>query len=380
MYLVFKQVLRHSGCDVSVICPKAKTYDTRSFEVIDGVKVYRYWQPWQGRGIFSYFAEYLWAMVFSFGLVCWIWVTDGFDVLHAANPPDLFCLVGFPFTLIGKRFVYDQHDLCPELLNSRLPAAACLRPVVRFCDWLSYKIATLVIVTNRSAYDVALARGASERQVCIVRNGPELDSSLEAESHPELKDVGKYLALYVGTIAPQDGVDRVVRAAHHIVYDRHRRDVTIAILGDGDSSKDVQALAHTLKVEPYIRLCGWLEGTEFFAYLSAADVCLAPEPPEEFNQLSSFIKLTDYMGYGKATVSFDLLESRRTLGASGVFVERDDPALFGDAILDILDDSVRQQELGSLAAARLRNNFYWGLSSKVLLDAYDNVIWSRLSS
>jgi glycosyltransferase involved in cell wall biosynthesis len=343
---------------------------------MDGVRIYRYWQPWQGRTVPGYLLEYGWAIVWSFAIVCWIWVKEDFDVLHAANPPDLFWLIALPFTLIGKQFVFDQHDLCPELLASRRIKAAHLRGILFYFERCSYKLAKLVIVTNRSAYEIALARGAKKERLCIVRNGPDLDSFVDIEACPALKGGARYMALYVGTIGPQDGVDRIVKAAHHIVHERARRDVRFAILGDGDSVKDLQTLSHALKVEAYVQFCGWLNGTEFLTYLSTADVCLAPEPPEEFNQLSSFIKLTDYMCYSKITISFDLLESRHTLGPAGIFVERDDTALFGDAVLHALDDPIRRHELGRIAGARLRRSFHWGISRKVLLNAYDAVIWN----
>lgn len=366
--------VRQGGWDVSVVSPKGADHDTRWFEVIDDVKVYRYWQPWCGNGIPSYLLEYGWAMAWTFALICWIGATDGFEALHAANPPDLFCLVAFPFTLLGKQFVFDQHDLCPELLGSRLRGAGLLRSLVYLFERWSYRLANLVIVTNQSAYDIALARGAREGRLCVVRNGPDLDLLPDAEVRPSLREGAEYLALYVGQISPQDGVDRLVRAAHTIVHARGRKDIRFAILGEGDSVRELRELTRSLDLEPFVRFCGWVQGADFHSYLATADVCLSPEPPADFNQRSSFIKLTDYMSYGKATVCFDLLESRRTLGPAGIFVDRDDPALFGDAILRVLDDPADRQRLGAIALARLRSSFHWGLSRRVLLDAYETVI------
>jgi glycosyltransferase involved in cell wall biosynthesis len=366
--------LQQDGWDVSVIAPGGADHDTRWFEVMGGVKVYRYWQPWQGTGIPGYLLEYGWAMTWTFVLICWIWITDGFEVLHAANPPDLFCVVAFPFILFGKQFVFDQHDLCPELLEARLRRAGPLRKLLFLFERWSYKLANLAIVTNRSAYDIALVRGATAERLCIVRNGPDLASLADAEFRPALREGADYLALYVGQISPQDGVDRVVRAAFHVVHICNRSDIRFAILGEGDSVRELQELARALGVERYVSFCGWVEGADFNNYLATADVCLSPEPPEDFNQRSSFIKLTDYMSCGKVTVCFDLLESRRTLGPAGIFVEHDDPAHFGDAILRILDDPDSRRKLGRIAGVRLRRSFHWGLSRTVLLHAYETVV------
>jgi glycosyltransferase involved in cell wall biosynthesis len=371
--------LYRGGCEVSVICPKGANQDALGFEIIDGIKVYRYWQPWQGTGILSYLMEYCWAMTLSFALLVWLYMRHGFDVLHAANPPDLFCIIALPFMLIGKAFVYDQHDLCPELLDSRLEKAALVKGILLFFEHLSYKLATLVIVTNESAYKVALERGADVGKLCVVRNGPDLDYFVDVKPVPELKRGASYMALYVGTLAPQDGVDRILRVADYVVHRRARRDINFTIVGDGECLRSLQVMAHTLKIEQYVNFSGWIEGPDILSYLSTADVCLAPEPPEDFNRRSSFIKLAEYMCYGKVTVSFDLEESRRTLGPAGIFVERDDLVLFGDAILEILDDPTRRQELGNTARERLHAGFHWGHFREVLLEAYETVVVRRLS-
>ena len=370
--------LARFGCDVSVVCPVGKAQDSRLFEVIDNIRVYRYWQPWQGRSVPGYLLEYAWAMMWSFTLVLWIWIKDGFDVLHAANPPDLFCLIAAPFLLLKKRFVFDQHDLCPELLEAKIGKTAILGKISFFFERLSYKLADLVIVTNQSAYSVALLRGARPTKVCVVRNGPDLDTFVSAPTDCALKGGAHYLALYLGTLAEQDGVDRVVKAVRHIVHVRGRKDVRFAILGDGDCLIDLQRLARSFEVEPYIDFPGWVGDAQLLTYISTADVCLAPDPPEPINQLSTFIKIMEYMCYGKITVSFDLLESRRTAGPTGIYVERDDPALFGDAILKVVDDPALREELGKIAMERVRTELHWGLSRTVLLGAYERAVWRGL--
>ena len=366
------------GCDVSVVCPMGATQDTKYFEVIDNVKVYRYWQPWQGRSVVGYLLEYGWALMWSFWLVFWIWIKNGFDVLHAANPPDLFFLLAAPFLLFKKKFVFDQHDLCPELLEAKIGKTAMLGRLALFAERCSYKLAHLVIVTNQSAYEIALVRGAGPEKVCLVRNGPDLDYFVDVPMNPALNRGFRHMALYVGVLAAQDGVDRVLKAAHHIVHRRGRRDVIFAILGDGDCLQDLRRLACSLHVEAFVDFQGWVDDAHLFSYLSTADVCLAPDPPQPINRLSTFMKIMEYMRYGKVTVAFDLLETRRTAGPAGIYVETDDPALFGDAILEILDDPALREKLGQDAAERVRTSLHWGLSRRMLQEAYLKVICNGL--
>ena len=365
--------LSEYGAEVSVICPKNARNDA-GFEMVDGICVYRYWQPWRGTGMLTYAMEYGWAMACSFAIMLWIFMRHGFDVVHAANPPDVLWIPALPFLALGKQFVFDQHALCPELLDLRLTNAVWVKRLLLLFEQISCRLATLVIVTNQSAYDIALERGESHEKLCIVRDGPDLNRFIDVAKRPELKAGAKYLAVYVGTLASQNGIDRILSAASYIVHERNRRDVQFAIVGDGDCLGDLQSLALALGIEQYVRFPGWIDGSEFQAYLATADVCLAPEPPHEFNRRSSFIKLTEYMRYGKATVTFDLLESRRTLGPAGIYVDQDNLRRFGSAILGILDDPERRLAIGETAKQRLRSGFHWGLSKRALIEAYDAVV------
>jgi glycosyltransferase involved in cell wall biosynthesis len=322
--------------------------------------------------------EYAWALLCSFALVVWIWAKDGFDVVHAANPPDFLCLIAAPFLLIQKKFVFDQHDLCPELLEAKMGKTAILSGIVSVAERWSYRLASLVIVTNQSAYDIALMRGASSENVCIVRNGPDLDYFVKVPADESLKRGAEYLALYIGSLAAQDGVDRILKAVHHIVYERGRSDVKFAILGDGDCLTELQKLSRSLGIESYVDFPGWLGDAQVLRYISTADVCLSPDPPCQLNHRSTFIKIMEYMCFGKVTVSFDLLESRRSAGPTAVYVKEDSPTRFGDAIVEILDAPELREKMGKMAAERVRTSLHWGISRRALVDAYERVIWDGL--
>lgn len=363
--------LADAGYEVTVICPR--TTLRPDFAQRDWVRVYTYPQPWQGTGWFSYAFEYLWALGWTVPLLIWTWMRHGLDVVHAANPPDLFFLIAAPLRLFGIAFVFDQHDLCPELFRAKFRSQPLIEKILLYAEICSYRLASRVIVTNQSAYEVAIGRGKLQAdKVVIVRNGPDLNRFRSGTPQPNLKKGATYLALYIGTVEKQDGVDRIVDAASYLVLTLNRKDIHFALLGDGPHLKRVSERIKTVDLESFFSLPGWLGDQELLSYLSTADVCLAPDPPVPFNQSSTFIKIVEYMSCGKVTVCFDLLESRRTAGDTAVFVGRDDPAEFAEAIEQILDDRQRRCEMG-IAARERSLRLHWGISQEALIGTYENL-------
>jgi glycosyltransferase involved in cell wall biosynthesis len=367
------------GCEVSVICPRLKT-EPRLPAYLDGVRVCSYPQPWQGAGFLSYALEYGWSLLATSFLVMLVWLRRGFDILHAANPPDLFFLLGAPFRCLGKKFVYDQHDLSPELFRAKFGGRMhLLHRLLLFLERCSYRFADLVIVTNQSFRRLAMTRGGCPPgKIFVVRNAPDLRRFRCGPAHSKLRQGAAFLAVYAGIMGTKTGLDRVIRAADHIVHDRGRKDVHFALLGDGDCRQLFQQLARTLEVERYISFPGFAGDQELLAWLSTADVCLAPDPPIPVNQLCSPTKILEYMSCGKPTVCFDLKEARNSAGPSAVYVAEDDAAQFGDAILELLGDPVRRQHMGRIGLQRVREELNWEHSSVALLEVYRRLTGAAL--
>jgi glycosyltransferase involved in cell wall biosynthesis len=370
--------LASAGLGVSVICPRGTTQDTSAFfEVVDGIPVYRYRQPWQGEGQLTYMLEYTWALLCTFSLLIWVWMRHGFDVVHAATPPDLFFLIAAPFKLLGKKFVFDQHDLSPEMFEAKFGQGRFAYRVLLWLERLSYRLADLVIVTNQSFYRIAVERGRVDpANLCVVRNGPDLDKFRPVPPQPNLKRGAAALAVYVGVMNRQDGVDRVIRAAEYIVNVRDRKDVRFALLGTGDCVDELRQLARSSGVEPYVDFTGLLGDKDLLAYLSTADICLVPDPPVKLNQLSTMIKVMEYMCCAKPIVSYDLLETRYSAGAAALYV-KDDSASFGDAVLELADNCELRNRLGEAGLERVRTELHWGRSKDILLECYERLYRAR---
>ncbi|HEV2116430.1 MAG TPA: glycosyltransferase family 4 protein [Terriglobales bacterium] len=371
--------LSSAGCQVSVICPRLPS-EPPIPAVINGLRVYSYLQPWQGSGVLTYALEYGWSLLATSFLVlaaCW---RGGFDVLHAANPPDLFFLIAAPFRWLGKKFVFDQHDLSPDIFAAKFGARKPLLHWILLClERSSYRVADLVIVTNQSFRRLAITRGrCPTEKVVVVRNGPDLSRFACGPADPDLKRGAAFLAVYAGIMGTKTGVDRVIRAAHHIVHTRGRSDVHFALLGEGECRPALQRLARSLQVEPYVSFPGFVGDQQLLAWLSTADVCLAPDPPIPVNQLCTSTKLMEYMSCGKPAVCFDLVEARYSAGSAALYVQRDDPALLGDAILELLDDPLRRRRMGQAGLQRVRRQLNWHPSRLELLQAYRQLTGAAL--
>ena len=368
--------LREAGYEVSVICRKGENPDEKpSFEVVGGVKVHRYPMLWDATGKIGYLLEYAWSLFCTAVLSLVVWVRDGIDILHSANPPDIFFLLAWPFKLVGKKYVYDEHDLCPELYDSKFKRKGRVYRMLLWLERQSYRAADLVICPNQSYRDIARERGRlPDSRLAIVRNGVDIKEFHRRSPRPELKRGFLYLAVYLGVMGRQDGVDRVVRAAEHLVYKLHRRDVLFVMIGKGECWNELQELSRELKVNDVVQFVGRISDDLLLDYLSISDVCLAPDPPDRMNHLSTMTKIMEYMACGNPIVSFDLLESRRSAGDAAVYVEGDAPALFAAAVSELLDDPARRQRMAQIGIERSIQLVGLDRSRRALLEGY-----SRLS-
>jgi glycosyltransferase involved in cell wall biosynthesis/SAM-dependent methyltransferase len=368
--------LRNQGYQVSIICPKGSSRHRETHACIDRIHIYRYRLPQIGNTSISYVAEYAGALAMTFWLSFTVLLRHGFDVIHAANPPDLFFLVGLFYRLLGKKFVFDQHDLAPELLqvkfNGRLKLLYRLQ---RFLEWCSYRTADLVIVTNSSQRRIAIERGhCRANRVLIVRNGPDLERLKPVTPEPGLKKGRRYLLAYVGAMSVQDGVEYALGALHNLVHTRGRQDVSLVLMGNGDHLPKLQALSHELRLDDYVNFTGWVSGRDVARYLTVADVGLSPDPRNPLNDHSTMIKTMEYMAMGKPVVAFDLTETRFSARDAALYATPNLVEDLADKIGVLLSDEELRIKLGAVGRKRIEEELSWDQTKQNLLLAYEMLL------
>jgi glycosyltransferase involved in cell wall biosynthesis len=362
--------LRDAGCRVTVIAPRDPNQSW--METLDGVIVYRFPAPPGGGGILTYGFEFAYATFSILLLTVWVWFRTGVDVIHAANPPDTLFVVGAMFKAFGKRFVFDQHDLAPEIYLSRFGHSHedLVYRILRLLERCSYALADVVIVTNQSYKQLAVTRGHKRaEEIFAVRNGPPF-SYQAVDPHPSLVGRAKYLIGYVGTIGPQDGVDYWLRAVHQLVFTFERRDFLAVIIGNGDALPGLQVLAKELKIDRYVWFTGRLSEFQVCAYLSAVHVCVQPDPLSPLNDKSTMNKLMEYMALGKPTVAFDLAETRYSAQDAALYVQPNSEEEFARRVNWLLDNPLECKTMGEFGRRRVSEALAWEYSERELLRAY----------
>ena len=312
--------LSRAGYDVTVIAPAKKGQPKQ--DLVDGVRVCRYPAPKERDGFLGYALEYGYAMLAGWVLTLYVFVRFGFDVIHAHNPPDTYVAIAAPYKLFGKRFVFDHHDLSPEMYDARFMdgSNALVHRVLQWFEKLTFRFADRVISTNESYKEIAIERGGvpSER-IAVVRNGPDLDRVRAVAPDSALRAKAGTIIGYVGIMGYQDGVDYLIRALGHLVTDLRRNDVFCFIVGEGGAVPSLKALVAELGLGEHVWFTGRISDEDLMRYLSAADICVDPDPFNPFNDRSTMIKMSEYMAVGKPIVAFDLREHRRTAADAARF-------------------------------------------------------------
>ncbi len=373
--------LARAGYGVSVVCPRERS--TKFRESREGVKIYRYLLP-SLPGLIGHLLEYAVALTATFILTWVVLFREGFDVIHAANPPDFFYLIGRVFKPLGKRFIFDHHDLVPEMCLVRWSGLS-LRFTYAMAKWTeraTFRTADIVISTNESHRRVAIERGHIDpKRIFVVRSAIRKADFREGRARPELRRGRRYLVCYVGTIGPHDGLDQLLLAFRHIVVDCRRNDVQLTIVGDGDVRPNIVQLSARLGLLDFVEFTGRLYDDRAIAdYLVTSDVCVEPAPKNSFNDRCTMNKVVEYLAIGKPVVAFDLQEVRYTAQSAAIYVPSNDPIDFGEQILRLLELPEERRRMGAEGIRRFNEVLAWEHQRGILLDAYASLRGPSASS
>lgn len=360
------------GYGVSIICPTGKGYE-KYYEEVDGIHIYRYDLPLEAEGAKGYAVEYSAALFHTFRLAWKVRRERGFDVVHACNPPDLLFVIGVFFKLFfGTKFLFDHHDINPELYEAKFGRRDFFWRLMVWLERMTFKASDVSIATNESYKRIAIERGGmNPDKVFVVRSGPKLDRLKIIPPVPALKKGRKYLVGYVGVMGKQEGIDLLLQAARYIVHDLGREDVHFGLVGGGTSLEEMKMMAVDLGIADYVTFSGRVPDQELLEMLNTADVCANPDVASEMNDKSTMNKIMEYMALGKPIVQFDLTEGRFSAGEASLYAAKNDPFDMGNKIVELLDAPERRKQMGAYGRNRVENELEWNYEVPKLLKAYD---------
>lgn len=366
------RALTAAGFEVVVICPRGVERDRDAYEEFEGIKIHRYEPREAGGGAAGYVVEYLAALRSMRRLARKLAREGPFDIVHACSPPDFLLLAALSLRRQGARFVFDHHDLTPELFRSRFGGGPLWRATL-LGEQVAFRCADIVLSVNESYRLIAMSRGRRDPDdVFVVRTGPDLNRFTPTPPDETLKRGKRFLLAYVGVMGPQDGVDEALRSLAELA--KSRRDWRAIFMGDGEVLPEMRALAVELGIEGLVDFTGWVDHETIRRVLSTADVGLAPDPKNPLNDVSSMVKISEYMAMSTPLVSFDLAESRIGAGEAALFAPSGDHAAFAYLLEALLDDPDLRAEMGAAGRRRVHDELAWEHQERALLAAYTRAL------
>jgi len=364
--------LRDAGYQVSVVCPMGA--GETAHELLDGVLIRRYPPPPDARDVGTYLYEFVYCWLRTGRLVLRAHRAEGFDIIQACNPPDTFWALALPFKLAGKKFVFDQHDLCPEVYESRFPSGSrALLCCLRLLERATYAVADHVISTNDSYRATAIRRGrVPTEDVTVVRTGPDPERLRRGTPKPDWRRGRSYLCAYLGVMGPQDGVDLAIHAAAELAG-AGRDDIQFVFMGKGDSTNELIELSEQLGIADICTFTGRVPDEVVSDVLSTADLGLSPDPLNPLNDVSTMNKTMEYMAFALPVVAFDLKETRVSADDAAIYVEPNDVAAYAQAVSDLLADPERRRQMGEHGRRRVVEVLAWRHQAPRFVGAYERL-------
>jgi len=364
------RALKAAGVAVTIICPTGKGYEKRE-ETLEGIHILRHTLPAEGHNALGYLKEYSAALWWESVLAWKTYFGRGFDAIHACNPPDLIFLVALPFKLLGKKFVFDHHDVNPELYEAKFNKRGFFWKLMVLFEKLTFMAANVSIATNESYKRVAVERGGMDRdKVFVVRSGPDLSRVKPVAPNPAWKKGREFMVGYVGVMGPQEGIDLLLEAIAHLVQKQGRHDIQFCLVGGGPSLAELKQMATELGIDDYVTFLGRAPDAELFEVLSTADICVNPDLVSPMNDMSTMNKIMEYMAFSRPIVQFDVREGRYSAQEASLYAKSNDPVDFAARITELLDDPERRRQMGAFGRNRIEDQLSWNHQVDVLLRAY----------
>lgn len=377
---VFKEAkaLEEEGLEVSIICPnlnKEKKYHKK----VDNIEVFQYFCPFEGKSFIGIIVEYSIAIFLILFKSIKIYIRKPFHIVHLANPPDFLILLFLPFKLFDVKILFDHHDLSPELFVEKFKKKNFFHKLLLLFERMSYKIADHIITTNKSVKDTCIKRNKVHgKRISIVRNGPDLNKLNLCKIKENFRKNRSYLIGYVGNIDKQDSLEKLVNSVEYMVKERNFDNFRVLIIGDGTNRPDIQNHTIQKELQDYFIFHGYeYNRKQLFSLLSNVDICVEPRKESEISRKSTSTKIMEYMALGKPIIQYNSIEGKFSAGRASLYIKNNDEKAFGDAMIELLKDKKRREEMGEYGKKRVEESLQWSIQEQELLNIYKAILFKK---
>ena len=368
------RTLKAAGAHVSIICPTGKGHEKR-FEQIEGVDIYRHPLPLEAKGALGFLLEYGAALFWETWLAWRIFFKRRFDTIQGCNPPDLIFLVALPFKLFGVKYIFDHHDINPELYEAKFDKRGFFWRLMVLFEKLTFGVANVSIATNESYKKIAVERGGMKpERVHVVRSGPDLSRLKRVEPVDAWKNGRAHMVGYVGVMGEQEGIDLLIDAVDHIVRQQGREDIQFVLVGGGPALDDLKQLTADKGLADFITFTGRAPDQELFEVLSTMDLGVNPDRVNAMNDKSTMNKIMEYMSLEKAMVQFEVTEGKFSAREASLYAAPNDAVDMADKICELVDDPARRSAMGKYGRERVVKELNWQHQIDPLLAAYKQAL------
>ncbi|MEM7687910.1 MAG: glycosyltransferase family 4 protein [Pseudomonadota bacterium] len=368
------RTLKAAGAHVSIICPVGKGHEERR-ETIEGIEIYRHPLPLEASGALGFLLEYGAALFWETVLAWKIFLNRRIDVIQGCNPPDLIFLVAAPFKLLGTKYIFDHHDINPELYEAKFGRRGFFWRLMGIFERLTFRFANVSIATNESYKEIAVERGGMEAEkVHVVRSGPDLSKLRLVPPVDAWRNGRAHMVGYVGVMGEQEGIDLLIDAVEYLVREKQREDIQFVLVGGGPALDGLKQLTAQKRLADFITFTGRAPDQELFEVLSTMDIGVNPDRVNAMNDKSTMNKIMEYMSLGKAMVQFDVTEGRFSAREASLYAKPNDPKDMGDKILELIDDPDRRTAMGAYGRERVIEQLNWQHQIDPLLAAYKQAL------
>ncbi len=368
------RTLKAAGAHVSIICPVGKGYEKRH-EVIDGIDIYRHTLPLEASGAMGFLAEYGAALFWETVLAWRIFFKRRFDVIQGCNPPDLIFLVALPFKLLGVKYIFDHHDINPELYEAKFNKRGFFWQLMVLFERLTFKFANVSIATNESYKAIAIERGGMAPDcVHVVRSGPDLSRLKLVPPVDSWKNGRAHMVGYVGVMGEQEGIDLLIETVDYLVRSKQREDIQFVLVGGGPALADLKALTAQKGLVDFITFTGRAPDQQLFEVLSTMALGVNPDRVNAMNDKSTMNKIMEYMSLEKPMVQFDVTEGRFSAQEASLYASANDPVDMAEKIIELVEDPDRRAAMGRYGRERVVSELNWQHQIAPLLAAYKQAL------